>query len=666
MYGWAWLLRLVAELETWQDPQAQQWRENLRPLEKRIVDLTIGYLPRLQWPIRTGVHPDTAFALAQTLDYARIVGNQELEKLIVDKGRQYYLDDKDYNASMEPSGEDFFSPSLNEADFVRRIVSPEEFSRWLNDFLPGLKNGSLVRLGEPVKVSDVTDGKLVHLAGLDFSRAWCWQGIASALTADDPRAKFARRAASEHISVGLEYVFSGHYEGEHWLGTFALYAMTEVGLSKAEARSQDVQLAQAPAKLREYEVASPHPDLAKFHLRKAPTVSPVSIRQGDRLAIVGDSITEQKMYSRMIETYLTVCQPQLQIDVRQYGWSGEKADGFLRRMENDCLRFQPTLATVCYGMNDARYRPFDIINGEVYRDNLTQVVRRFAGAGTRVIVGSPGCSGKIASWVQEKSGTLDEHNLHLAALRDIGIEVAHLERSGFADIFWPMYQAQALSKELFPNEADPYAIAGKDGIHPGWAGQTIMAFAFLNSMGLDGTLAELELDIDASKATSSNGHELDRVEDGVYHFVSHRYPFCSQGPIDRDDSIRSGMTWVPFQQRLNRFMLRIPKATSAKYRITWGDQSQEISGDELRQGVNLAHAFQKTPFDEAFRKVDDAVFNKQAFETKQIKEIFHGQAGKEDMAKAVEQTEATREERVREIHSAFQPVRHAIQIQALP
>ncbi len=120
-------------------------------------------------------------------------------------------------------------------------------------------------------------------------------------------------------------------------------------------------------------------------------------------------------------------------------------------------------------MNDARYRPFDVINGEVYRDNLTQVVRRFAGAGTRVVIGSPGCSGKIASWVQEKSGTLDEHNLHLAALRDIGIEVAHFERSGFADIFWPMYQAQALSKELFPNEADPYAIAGKDGIHPGWA-----------------------------------------------------------------------------------------------------------------------------------------------------------------------------------------------------
>ncbi len=125
--------------------------------------------------------------------------------------------------------------------------------------------------------------------------------------------------------------------------------MTEVGLSKAEARSQDVQLTQAPANLREYQAASPHPDLAKFHLRKAPLSSPVSIRQGDRLAIVGDSITEQKMYSRMMETYLTVCQPQLQIDVRQFGWSGEKADGFLRRMENDCLRFQPTLATVCYG-----------------------------------------------------------------------------------------------------------------------------------------------------------------------------------------------------------------------------------------------------------------------------------------------------------------------------
>ncbi len=230
MYGWAWLFRLVAELQQWDDPQGNIWRENLKPLEEVLVDKVHDYLPKLSFPIRTGVHPDTAFALGQILDYARTVKNRELEKLIVRRCREYYLNDKDYPSDYEPSGEDFFSAGLNEADLMRRVLNREEFQNWLTQFMPSLGKSNDHKLLVPVEVSDVTDGKIVHLAGLDLSRAWCFQGIASALDESDPRRAVLLNAASEHAAIGFKYVFSGHYEGEHWLATFAIYALTRVGI----------------------------------------------------------------------------------------------------------------------------------------------------------------------------------------------------------------------------------------------------------------------------------------------------------------------------------------------------------------------------------------------------------------------------------------------------
>lgn len=235
MYGWAWLLRLALELEEWDDKQGNTWRENIRPLEKEIVDKTLGYLPRLSYPIRTGVHPDSGFALGQVLDYARGVKNADLEKLIIERSRDYYLTDKNYPDSYEPSGEDFFSSGLNEADLMRRIVGKEEFAKWLDGFLPDLADGSS-NLFKPAEVSDVTDGKIVHLAGLDLSRGWCFQGIASALPKSDKRIAFLRKAADDHALAGYKYVFSGHYEGEHWLATFAIYLHTQVGVQAQSKR----------------------------------------------------------------------------------------------------------------------------------------------------------------------------------------------------------------------------------------------------------------------------------------------------------------------------------------------------------------------------------------------------------------------------------------------
>ncbi len=308
----------------------------------------------------------------------------------------------------------------------------------------------------------------------------------------------------------------------------------------------------------EYAAKPDDPAFEKFNPRKAPEPGTLLLRKGDRLAIIGDSITEQKMYSRLIETYLTVCWPELQITARQYGWSGEKADGFLRRMDQDCLRFDPTVATLCYGMNDARYRPFDVTNGEWYRDHYTAVVRKLKSAGARVVLGSPGCSGKIASWVKSRSGTLDEHNLNLCALRDIGIGIAQSENVRFADIFWPMYQAQVLAPQKYAADRDaPYDVAGKDGIHPGWAGHVMMAYAFLNAMGIDGDIATIEIDLAKQDATLSSGHQLVSMRDNTLTMNSSRYPFCAEGPIDDDNSIRSGMTLVPFNEQLNRFTLKV-------------------------------------------------------------------------------------------------------------
>ncbi|MEM7477943.1 MAG: DUF2891 domain-containing protein [Planctomycetota bacterium] len=233
MYGWAWALRLALELRTWEDPDAKRWSANLAPLENKLVRLAKDYLPKLSFPIRTGQHPDTGFALAQLLDYAEGAEDLDLQKQIIAFAKSKYLADYDYPARYEPSGHDFFSTCLNEADLMRRVIGPTEYSEWLDQFLPELargKEGDCASILTPAVVSDVTDGKLVHLAGLNFNRAWTQAGIAQALPAEDPRRKVLEASVAAHSEAGMDYVFSGHYEGEHWLATFAVYVLTGTGL----------------------------------------------------------------------------------------------------------------------------------------------------------------------------------------------------------------------------------------------------------------------------------------------------------------------------------------------------------------------------------------------------------------------------------------------------
>jgi len=232
MYGWAWLLQLAHELHTFEDDDAKIWAAHLKPLEDQVVALLLGYLPRLSHPIRTGVHPDTAFAFGMELDYARAVGNKELEQALVAKVLSFYQDDVNYPVQYEPSGEDFFSAGLNEADLMRRVLTQQEYVAWLDAFFPGLADGAMGRVLTPTQVSDVTDGRLVHLAGLNLSRGWTLEGIVSALPDGDQRKDVLQAAAIAHRKVGLEYVFSGHFEGEHWLASFAIYLVTQAGITQ--------------------------------------------------------------------------------------------------------------------------------------------------------------------------------------------------------------------------------------------------------------------------------------------------------------------------------------------------------------------------------------------------------------------------------------------------
>jgi len=227
-YGWAWTLRLANELGAWNDPDGKVWRANLDPLAKGLVARLKDFLPKLTNPIRTGVHPNTAFALGEALDFARASGDAELEQVVMKRAREYYGKDRACPIAYEPSGEDFFSPCLEEADLMRRVLPRADFAAWLSAFLPGLAAGKPFPLS-PAVVSDPTDPRLVHLDGVNLTRAWTLRGIARALPAGDGRRKVLETSAAKHAEAGLARVSSGSYEGEHWLASFAVYLLTEAG-----------------------------------------------------------------------------------------------------------------------------------------------------------------------------------------------------------------------------------------------------------------------------------------------------------------------------------------------------------------------------------------------------------------------------------------------------
>jgi hypothetical protein len=232
-YGLAWLLQLAAELREWEDPQAQRWAKALEPLERAAAQRIRTWAPKLSFPIRTGEHNQTAFGFGLILDWARGAGDQETAALIESRVRDLYLKDRACPLAYEPSGEDFLSPCLGEADLARRVLAPEAFAEWLSAFLPQIPKDGKGDWLAPGVVTDPTDGKLAHLDGLNLSRAWMLEGIAAALPPGDSRVPALRAAAAAHRESGLRAVTGEHYEGGHWLGSFAAYLVTGRGLPKA-------------------------------------------------------------------------------------------------------------------------------------------------------------------------------------------------------------------------------------------------------------------------------------------------------------------------------------------------------------------------------------------------------------------------------------------------
>lgn len=230
-YGLAWLLQLSAELHQWDDEQGRRWAAVLDPLADIAVERFLEWFPKLTHPIRTGEHSQTAFAMGLVLDWARARGHGEMERLIVQRGRDYHAADRDWNLAFEPGGQDFLSPGLAEADFMRRVLSRGEFADWLGAFLPGIPENGDASWLPPGVVTDKSDGKLAHLDGLNIARAWMLDGILSALPADDPRRAALTASRDLHARVGLESVTGEDYAGGHWLGSFAVYLVTRRGLS---------------------------------------------------------------------------------------------------------------------------------------------------------------------------------------------------------------------------------------------------------------------------------------------------------------------------------------------------------------------------------------------------------------------------------------------------
>lgn len=229
-YGIAWFLQLTAELREWKDPLADKWLQILLPLEAVIVDQLKSWLPNLAYAIRLGTHNQSMFAFTLILDWAKIAGDSEMAELLTERSLAFHLQDRNCPLGYEPSGEDFLSPCLMEADLMRRILPRAQFAAWLGTFLPGIPlDGSGDWLATGI-VKDPTDGKLVHLDGVNLSRAWNLENIAAALPEDDPRIASLHAAARLHAQAGIANVSGEHYEGGHWLASFATYLVTRRGI----------------------------------------------------------------------------------------------------------------------------------------------------------------------------------------------------------------------------------------------------------------------------------------------------------------------------------------------------------------------------------------------------------------------------------------------------
>ncbi|MGB6307879.1 MAG: DUF2891 domain-containing protein [Steroidobacteraceae bacterium] len=228
-YGLAWLLQLSAELRSWDDPQAREWAGVLRPLETEVASRLKSWIPKLHYPIRIGEHDQTAFSFGLIWDWAGVAGDAQMRSVLADAAHRFYFNDRRCPIEYEPSGEDFLSPCLAEADFMRRVLEPAQFGSWLSRFLPGIPRKGTSPWLQPAVVTDRADPKLAHIDGLNLSRAWMLRGIANGLESGDDRIAGLLALSERHAQAALPAVTGEHYEGGHWLGTYAVYLTSGAG-----------------------------------------------------------------------------------------------------------------------------------------------------------------------------------------------------------------------------------------------------------------------------------------------------------------------------------------------------------------------------------------------------------------------------------------------------
>lgn len=392
-----------------------------------------------------------------------------------------------------------------------------------------------------------------------------------------------------------------------------------------------------------------------------------ALQPKDVVLVVGDSITEQKMYSVLIEDYLLMCNPIDGLRVSQVGWSGEVAAGGNQRLEVSMLPFAPTVATLCYGMNDGGYGPIDEKRAKWYRDNQTSIVEKFKKAGVHTIVLGVGAVDSQTYHRNPEQAAV--YNQTLSRLSDIDKEIAQQEGVTFADLHNTMVDAMAKAKAKYGKD---YAVCGGDGVHPGWNGHLIMAYAYLKALGCDGNIGTITYDAAAGTADATAGHKIVSADKADIHVESTRYPFCFFGN-PKDPNSTAGITeFFPFNDDLNRFVLIVKNAPAKKVKVTFGKESKVYDSEAAAKGINLAAEFIDNPFGDAFRRVQSVIQQQQPFETGATKQIFLALADLQrvlpddkDAIEKLQQDVAAKVVKLRDASAAaVKPVSYTIHVEA--
>jgi lysophospholipase L1-like esterase len=417
------------------------------------------------------------------------------------------------------------------------------------------------------------------------------------------------------------------------------------------------------------------PCLALFSLASITSTfagEPV-LKKGARLAIVGDSITEQKQYSKFIETYLLACAPQWDVQVFQFGWSGERAPGFASRQENDLAFWNPDIITTCFGMNDGEYRAYEESIGTTYEQGMRAIIDRFKKDGATFVVGGPGVVD--SETFRREDPEFDKvYNDNLAHLDAIAKKLADENGFAHADVFADMMDAMEKGKAAL---GEQYHVAGGDGVHPSANGQLVMAYAFLKGLGVDGAIATITLDWASQAAEASEWHRVIESKDGTVTLESVRYPFCFSGNADDPNGTASILPFLPFNDDLNRFLFSVKNLPLPKAEVQWGDAKKEFSREQLEKGINLAAEFPQGPFNAPFETVMNAVGTKQGFETPMIKDqitrfrfLNEMLPGDPQVAQATGLLKQKLQEKddalYRDAKATVKPVRHTLVVRPLP